>query len=214
MNREGNLPVILIGGGGHASVLADILLRQRRSIAAIISPEELNARKVFIGIKHYYADADIMHFEREKYELVNGIGQLPGMLLRKRIQEKFLSLGYQFTHVISKAAYVSEYADIAMGVQIFPGAIIQPGVSLAENSVINSGAIIEHDCTIGVNNFIAPRAVLCGQVKTGSNVFIGAGATIIQNIVIGNNAVIAAGAIVTKNIEEGEVCYPCRSTVK
>jgi len=214
LNKTGHIPVILIGGGGHASVLANILINQGRHIAAIISPNEIKKIKVFDGIRHYNNDIDIMQFEPEKYLLVNGIGQLPGLTLRKRIQMKFSSLGYNFTHVISDAAYVSEYADINNYVQIFPGAIIQAGATIANHSVINTGAIIEHDCVISENNFIAPGAVLCGQVKTGKNVFIGANVTIIQNIVIGDNAIIAAGALVTKNVEAGEKYYPSKTTIK
>ena len=40
------MPLIIIGGGGHASVLVDILRSQNRQILALISPDDVSSRTV------------------------------------------------------------------------------------------------------------------------------------------------------------------------
>ncbi|WP_395303219.1 acetyltransferase [Pectobacterium polonicum] len=200
-NTQMSKPIVLIGGGGHASVITDILKQQCREIIAIISPENIGIRKIFNGIAQLYKDNDIDQFDPEQVLLVNCIGVLPGSLTKKKINEQYLAKGYNFETIIANNAYVSPYAVLGTGVQILTGAIIHPGVFIDSHSVINSGAVIEHDAHIGSYNFIAPRAVICGQCRTENDVFIGANATVIQNITIAARNVITANSVVVKNTQ-------------
>ena len=67
-NPVSKLPIVLIGGGGHASVLADILLRQGREIVAVICPDDISQRRVFSGIKQFHEDSDIEQFSPQECE--------------------------------------------------------------------------------------------------------------------------------------------------
>jgi len=207
-------PIVIIGGGGHASVLVDILRSQNRKILTVICPDEINARPVFSGIAHHKNDDEIFKYKPENVLLVNGVGMLPKSNMRRKLNQYFLSHGYKFETVISNGARISQFALIEEGAQVFAGAVIQVGAIVGSHSIINSSTLIEHDCTIGNYNHIAPRATLCGQVTTQDDVFVGAGATIIQNIRLEEGSVVGAGALVTKNLFKNEVCYPSRSDVK
>ncbi|MGH1429901.1 MAG: acetyltransferase [Neptuniibacter sp.] len=205
-------PLILIGGGGHASVLADILLEQGREILAVFSPDKITARPVFEGIPHLTNDEDIDAFRPESVRLVNGVGKLPGSKLRENIREYFRKLGYQFESVVDNSAKVSKYAHLEEGVQVLGSAIVQTGARVGVDSIVNSGAIIEHDCLIGANNHIAPGATLCGQVVTGRDVFIGAAAVVLPGISVQTGSVIGAGSIATLDMRANAILYPPRST--
>ncbi|RXJ72807.1 shikimate dehydrogenase [Veronia nyctiphanis] len=205
------LPVVIIGGGGHASVLVDILRQQNRDILAVISPDPIDSRSVFNGILHLLSDDDIHQFETNAVRLINGIGMLPGNTIRKHVANKFEAMGYRFDSVIASSAIVSPFAQLADGVQLFPGSIVQAGSQLGTHSIVNSAALIEHDCVLGNFNHVAPRATLCGQVECHDSVFIGAGATVIQSISIGTGAIIGAGAAVTKDLSVGHICLPAQS---
>jgi sugar O-acyltransferase (sialic acid O-acetyltransferase NeuD family) len=207
-------PLIVIGSGGHASVLVDLLHQQKRDIQAIVSPEKPKDNIVFDDIIHLYKDDDILTFESDKVLLVNGIGSLPGNNLRKIIFDKFSALGYEFETIISDNAIVSKYAKFCSGCQIMAGAIIQANVTIGSNTIINTGATVDHDCRLGKNNHIAPGATLSGMVTTGSSVHIGTGASLIQNIKIEENSIIGAGATITKNIGKNTICYPARNKEK
>ncbi|MGI1677490.1 MAG: NeuD/PglB/VioB family sugar acetyltransferase [Cellvibrionaceae bacterium] len=206
-------PVIILGGGGHASVLVDILVNQGRDILALISPNNIKERRVFDGLKHYASDDYVLSFSADEIELVNGIGSLPGETARFEIYKKFTNLGYVFSSVISSASIVSKIVELSNGVQIMPGAIINAGVIIGGNTIINSGAIIEHDCRIGENNHIAPGVSISGNVITDKQVHVGTGASIIQNIELGENVVVGAGAIVTCNVPSFSTVYSYRAHI-
>jgi sugar O-acyltransferase (sialic acid O-acetyltransferase NeuD family) len=207
-------PLVIIGGGGHASVLLDILLQQDREILGFVCPKVDPSRSIFSNIQHYANDSDVLNWSTNSIRLVNGLGSLPNEALRNIIYENFCNLGYEFETVIANSANVSGYSKLAQGCQILPGAIVQTGAQIGENTIINSGVIIEHDCKIGKNNHIAPNAVLSGGVMTQQDVHVGTGASIIQSIKIGANAIVGAGATVVKNIEASTIVYGAKNTIK
>lgn len=198
-------PIIMIGGGGHASVLADILLRQNRKIEAIISPDDLSERSVFKGITQLKEDVDVKHYSVDEVELVNGIGMMPHSDLRETINRHYLALGYQFATVIADSAEVSSFAELKSGVQILNQALIQTGAVIGAHSIVNSKALIEHDCQVGQYNHIAPGAVICGQVRTAKGVFIGAGSVVTQGIALPAGTILGAGTVLTKPVPEKAV---------
>ncbi|WCE31183.1 acetyltransferase [Vibrio sp. SCSIO 43137] len=207
-------PLVIIGGGGHASVLVDVLLRQNRQILAIISPESVQERPVFSGIRHLKDDQDISEFASDEVLLVNGIGVLPGSGVRRKVSEHFLSLGYRFETVIADDAIVSPFALVHEGAQVFSGAVVQTGAVVGTNSIINTNAVIEHDSVVGEYSHIAPNATLCGQVCCQQDVFVGAGATVVQGLTLENQSIVGAGAALTQDLAAGKVCYSERSLIK
>ena len=207
-------PLIIIGGGGHASVLVDILIRQNRTIKAVISPDCIRSRRVFREVLRLKSDSDIESYAPRDVLLVNGIGPSPRLNVRQEINNYFIEKGYQFETVISDSAQVSSHAVLSEGVQILQGAIVQAGVLIGEHSIINTGAIVEHDSCLGSYNHVAPNATLCGQVTTGQNVYVGAGAVVINNMTIGTNSVVGAGATLTSSLGAGRTCYPSRALIK
>lgn len=211
MNRK----LVLLGSGGHAKVLLDILMQQSKELLAIVSPENSLGDKIFDGIPHYTSDDDaIERFDPKEVKIVNGVGALPKQSLRTKLFEKFKQRGFEFETLVDHRAIVSPLAEIKEGAQVMPGAIIQAGAQVGVNSIINSGAIIEHDCLIGDFNHVAPGATLSGGVRLDEGVHVGSGATIIQSVTVSRNSIIGAGAIVSKSISESSIVYPARSTLK
>lgn len=207
-------PLVLIGSGGHASVLADILLGQGREILAVVSPDYISSKAVFAGLVHLTQDEEVKRFSPDRVHLVNGVGMLPRSTLRQRVNKKFLDLGYQFETVIASDAQISRFATIHAGVQILSGARVQTGVQIAQHTIVNSCALVEHDCQIGTYNHIAPHATLCGGVCTQDSVYIGANATVIQGLFLESNCMVGAGAILTQSLKKNSTCYPARTYIK
>lgn len=206
-------PLVILGAGGHTSVLVDILRQNQREILGLVSPDVDIDREVLADICHYYHDEDVLTFESDNIVLVNGIGSLPGNTLRTKIYKKFTMLGFTFDSVVAPSAIVSPYAKLGQGVQVMAGAIIQAGAVIGDNTIINTGAIIEHDCVIGSHNHIAPGVTLSGEVHTSDQVHVGTGASVVQCIAIGDNVVIGAGATITKNVPADHIAYSCRTTM-
>ncbi len=207
-------PLVIIGAGGHASVLAEILLTEGRAIIAVVSPEDINDNSPLAGMNRLMTDEALLTaYSPEQVELVNGMGAIPGNDLYFRLFNYFSEKGYHFISVISPNATVSKYAQLADGVQIMAGAIVQTNATINTNCIINSGAIIEHDCCIGAHNHIAPSATLSGGVITENQVHVGTGANVIQSIKIGTQAVIGAGCTVVRDVPTKQVIVPARSRI-
>lgn len=202
-----NKTIALFGGGGHASVIADVLLKLGYKIEIIVDVQFSLNRRVFENVPVITDDVFLSRYLPGTIKVANGLGFVPGTNTRKVIFKKLKSLGYVFETIISADAIVSKYSTIEEGVQVLPGAIIQPGVRVGENTIINTSAIIEHDTIIGSNCHISPGGVLCGGINCGDDVFIGANATIIQNIHVGNESIIGAAALVRKNVTPKSTFY-------
>ncbi|WP_433640179.1 acetyltransferase [Kluyvera georgiana] len=213
-NNISDKPLVIIGGGGHASVIVDMLKQQKRDIVAIISPDDVTKRNVYTGIDVLTNDNEIVRFKPEDVRLVNGIGALPGSEIRYKVNLFFKRMGYTFETIVADNAYVSSFSFLEEGVQIFPGAIVQTGSHIGAHTIINTRATIEHDVLLGAYNSISPGVIICGQCKTEEHVFIGAGATVIQNIEIGSRATIMANTLVTENVQPQQKIYAPRALVR
>ncbi|WP_198245377.1 NeuD/PglB/VioB family sugar acetyltransferase [methane-oxidizing endosymbiont of Gigantopelta aegis] len=205
---------ILLGCGGHAGVLRAVLMRSQLSIEGVITPD-LKPGRCWFDIPVLGGDEFLTDKDAGRFNLVNGLGSLPydgGR--RKALFESFTAMGFSFETVIDKGVDRIGLLNIEQGVQLLPGAIIQNGTKIAENTIVNTGAIIDHDCCIGAHVHIAPGAVLSGGVTVGDGVHIGTGACVIQGITIGADVVIGAGCIVTRDVVAGKILYPARSVEK
>jgi len=202
-----NKPVIILGGGGHASVLVDILRLNSVEIIGVSDPAYLKGELVFGDIPVINDEVILEKYSYNKVSLINGIGPSPKSRRREIINEKFIDVGYEFSSVIHPSALIAKSALLESGAQIMAGVIIQSRSTVSQNSVINTGAVIDHDCFIGKYSHIAPGAVICGNVNAGSSVFIGAGATVIENLSLEEGALVAAGTTLRKNLLKEEIYY-------
>lgn len=209
-----NDSVVLIGAGGHASVLLEMLVEQGINIIGYVSPKPATNQKLFSQYHWFKSDEDTFTLDKSTIRMVNGIGSLPRDKLRAEIFRKYKDEGFIFKTIISSNAIVSKFAKIHEGGQIFPGAIVNIGAIVGSNSIINSGAIIEHDCIIGDNNHVAPGCTLSGNVHSAENVHFGTNATLIQSIRVGVNSIIGAGAVITTNVDSNTIIYPAKSLAK
>lgn len=199
--------VIVLGGGGHASVLLEILASHNSRVIGIVDPHKKKG-SLINGIPIISNNDDIvLKHSKEEIILVNAIGPKPKTSERKILSKRFLKLGYQFKTLIHPSACISDTAVIKNGCQVMAGAIIQANAIIGSLSVINSGSIIEHDSNVGEYNHIAPGAILCGGVKTESDVFIGCGSIILENLTLKENSILAAGVTLRKNLSDNEIFY-------
>lgn len=192
-------PVIIIGGGGHAKVLAETLMRTAQKILGFTDPDAGTA--IFEDIPHLGTDAIIFDHHPEDILLVNGLGSVGDNHARWAIFSTFAAKTYRFTQVVHPNAIVSSMdLETGQGCQILAGAVINPGARLGDNVLINTRAVVEHDSQIGSHAHISPGAVICGHCTIGEAAYIGAGAILKQGVIIGEGAVVAAGAVVIHDV--------------
>jgi sugar O-acyltransferase (sialic acid O-acetyltransferase NeuD family) len=195
------LPVIVVGGGGHAKVLASALLLRERSVLGFV---DLNLTlPPLLGVPHLGNDSAVLGHPPDGVQLVNGVGSISCTRNHQNVYDSFMQKRYRFATVIHPSAVVAPEVRIEDGVQVLAGAVVQPGCWLGANVIVNTGARVDHDCIIDAHAHVAPGVTICGGVHVGAGAHIGAGATVIQGIRIGAGSVVGAGALVIRDIPQG-----------
>lgn len=190
---------ILLGAGGHARVLLDLLDLQAFSVSGVTAPE-LESGQEWFGITVLESDKGVTGYPVDEVLLVNAVGGIPGQRIRQRLYTEFKGLGFRFATLQHPSSIVSRSADLAEGVQLMAGSIVQSGVKIGVNALVNTRASIDHDCVIGAHAFIGPAVTLCGDVQVGEGAFIGAGAVVLPGVQIGAGAIVGAGAVVIRSV--------------
>lgn len=198
--------LILIGAGGHARVLHALAEAAGHSIIGICDPTLFrDYSATWQGIPVLGDDFALEGYDPHEFGLINGIGQLVGSSTRRSVYERIKRMGFRFPPLIHPAAWVATGAELADGVQVMAGAIIQPGCNIGENTVVNTKVSVDHDCKIGPHVHVAPGVTLCGGVSIGEGSFIGAGAVVVQGVQVGLRSVIGAGTSLRRNLNDDVV---------
>jgi len=203
LSRRGEtskIPIIIIGAGGHASVVADTLRACGDSILGFTDIKIQPGTPIIGNICVLGTDDLLSEYDPQEIKVAIGIGYLPGQNHRRKIFHALKDQNHIIKSLIHPSAIIGQQVDLQEGSQVMAGTVVQPRATIGKNVIINTGARIDHDSTIGDHSHIAPGVTVCGDVSIGRNCFVGAGATIIHGINIGENAIIAAGVTAYKDI--------------
>lgn len=188
--------IVLIGGGGHARVVAEAARRAGLELTGYTDPAGPQA----LPIPWLGDDSFVLRFLPVETLLVNGLGSVGDSTGRREAVKNLEARGYRFATIRDLTSSVAADVEVGDGTVILMGALIQPGVRIGRHCILNTGAVVDHDCVLGDYVHIAPSATLCGGVSVGDAVHVGAGATVIQGRRLGAGSVIGAGAVVAGDI--------------
>lgn len=191
--------VILIGGGGHAKVVAECV-RSCGGIIAGILDDGLMQGTTILDMEVLGKTADFMKY-RDTCSFLIAIGN---NAVRKKIAAQMEPYVNWFT-AIHKTAVVSAYAQLGAGTVVMPGAVINAGAVTGTHCIVNTCSVVEHDNILGDFVHISPSAALGGTVAVGELTHIGIGSVVRNNIQICSECVVGAGAVVVKNLEEAGI---------
>ncbi len=214
MGYTGADGLILIGGGGHALVVAEAAAMAGRPIRGFLDDDGAAALGTTEGIltapgspvltiERLGGMADASRLERfGRCEVILAIGDLRARreLIGFLGEAGGLPTGVKIATIIHPRAIVSPSAMIEPGVFIGPGAVVHTRARIGAHAIINSCAIVEHECEIGENTHVAPGAAMGGRVRIQTDVLVGIGSRILPNLEIGRGSTIGAGAVVTRKI--------------
>lgn len=207
-----NMPVVMIGAGGHARVLLSTIQELKLSIIGVCDLKFNNIEeKSWFNVPILKNDTMVQQYDKDKVMLVNGIGKLPNDFRRREIFHHFKNLGYHFATLVHPTAWIDSSVILGEGVQVMAGVVIQAQAYIGDNVIINTRASVDHDCKINHHAFLGPGCVLCGDVKIHDNAFVGAGAVIAPGIQIGESSVIGAGAPIVRDIPAAQKILPTKN---
>lgn len=193
---EDHSGLVIIGGGGHARVIAEAAKACEIRLAGFLDDDAhapLASVAPRIGNLAMLSHQDLLR----RHRFIIGVGDIA---LRSRLARE---LDGDAATIVHPCAFVSPTAKLGAGVFIGPGAIVHTGASIGAHGTVNSGAVVEHDCALGDNTHVGPGAALGGQVRVGRDTLIGIGACVLPGVIIGAGCVVGAGAAVVSAVEDG-----------
>lgn len=197
------LRVVIIGAGGHAQVVADILLRARDAgeavepIGYLDDAAPLHGQE-FLGLPVLGAIDKLSRIPHEAVVVAIGDNRT-----RCRIADALVVGGECFAIAQHPLAIVAPDVQVGPGTMICAGVVINTGTTIGPHAILNTGCTVDHHNRIGSYVHVAPGAHLGGEVVIEEGSLVGIGATIMPRVTVGTWAVIGAGAVVTRPVPAG-----------
>jgi len=217
MGNDGSRPnsgrLLILGGGGHASVVADILksveYQELLSSAAVLDAGLFEGEKqTSFGLPVVGNDEFLQRAKTEGFaRFVVAVGGGIDSQKRKALFDRAVEAGLSPLTLVHPLAVVSQSAKLGPGTTVMPKSVVNANSRVGANAIINTSAVVEHDCSIGDHVHVAPRACLLGGVAVEDLAFVGAGSVIRQGLKIGEGAVVGCGAVVVKDVPSGATVY-------
>ncbi|MDR6227504.1 acetyltransferase [Desmospora profundinema] len=193
--------IAIIGAGGHARVVADILTRvqptRRQVFFANTAHDSWNPSPLFPD------DPTVM--ESVPFNIKGWHVAIGDPTIRKEKIQFLLHKGWTVYHAIHDRSTLASTSVIGDGTAVMAGAVLNPGAQTGTGCIVNTQAVLEHDSRIGHYVNVGPGAVLAGSAEVGSGSEVGAGAIILPGIRVGTHCVVGAGAVVTRDLKDGSV---------
>lgn len=193
--------VVIIGAGGHAKVIADIIEKSKDKVYGFlddhIEKETVIIKQKEIKVIGKVKDCIQLQKEYPELEFIIGIGN---NYSRKDIVETYPNLKYYIA--IHPSSEIALDVKVEKGTVVMANTCINTSAQIGRHCIINTGAIIEHDDIIEDYVHISPNATLSGTVVVKELTHIGSGAVIKNGINICEKCIIGAGSVVVKDIYE------------
>jgi sugar O-acyltransferase (sialic acid O-acetyltransferase NeuD family) len=184
---------LVLGSGGHARSVIDILEEEQKWIVSGLITNDKSVGELINGYRVLGGDDDLINLRKHYKFAVIGVGQIKSANVRMRLAGMLADYGYKVPTIISPYAYVSTKATLGVGVSIGHGAIINSGATVNDYTIINSGALIEHDATIAEFSHISTKVIVNGNVYIGAESFVGSGSIIREGLSLPRRTLISAG---------------------
>lgn len=198
----------LVGAGGHARVLHDVLVRSGDRVVAVSG----EARGPDWDVPVLADDDDLAELvARTGAAVALGVGDDSRRVGLLRWAQR---VDVALPPVVASTATVAPSATLGAGTVVLEHGHVGPSARLGRAVVVNTAAVVEHDAVVGDGSHIAPGAVLLGAVEVGSGSLVGSGARVLPGVRVGSRVVVGAGAVVVTDVPDDTVVagVPARVT--
>jgi len=201
------MDVLIIGAGGHAWLVLDILLRSidvgvnGRPVGLLDDNKSLHGDSI-LGIEVLGSIESVDDVPHDA--VIVGIGD---NAIRSKIFAYLKKKDECFVNAIHPEAIISPDVKIGEGTMICAGVVVNPGSIVGKNVILNTACTIDHHNCLGNHVHVAPGVHLGGEVKVGEGTLVGIGSTIIPRCRIGDWVTIGAGSVVVKDLPDNVVSY-------
>jgi sugar O-acyltransferase (sialic acid O-acetyltransferase NeuD family) len=187
--------VVVIGGGGHAKVVASTVQASGMKIVAILDDDPAKSGQTILGVP-VVGGAD-GYMKRQVFPAILAVGD---NRVRRELARRFE--GLEWATAVHPTAYVHPSVELGPGTVVFAGAVVQPEVKTGRHVIVNTGVTVDHDCHLGDFVHLAPGVHLAGNVTVGAGALLGIGSVAKPGVRIGSWATVGAGAVVISDLAD------------
>ena len=200
--------IVIIGAGGHAKMILDLLAELRCFQVVGLLDDGVPAGQLVNGqrVLGPASREQLRELHGQGVRLaVNAVGGITDRPLRPAIWDRIRTAGFGLPTLVHPRAAVDASAQLGEGTQVLAGAYVGASTVVGDNCIINNGTVVAHDCAIADHAHIAPGAILAGGVTIGRNALVGMGASAYLGVAVGADAIIANGVDVFADVRDGSV---------
>lgn len=196
-------PVVILGAGGHAKVVIEILRDSRPDLRlAGLLDADPRPRSV-LGAEVIGDDSRLPGLRREG--VAKAFVAVGDNRRREALGRKLQEMGFELVRAVSPRAYVSPSARLGSGVAVMAGAVVGAEAEVLDLVIVNTGALVDHECRLARAAHVAPGCALAGRVSVGERALLGVGVSVVPGASIGADAVVGAGSCVISDIPAGVI---------
>lgn len=192
---ENALPLVVLGGGGHAAVAVEAARLAGMTVAGFLAP----IPAILVGGTPWLGSDELL----QSAEFLASHRFLPAVGdggIRRRLAALVMGRGGCLATVRHPAAVVSPSARLGLGTLACAAAVVGVEAEVGGSCILNTACIVDHHCRLGEGVHVAPGARLAGGVECCDDALIGIGAIILPGRRVGERAVVGAGAVVTADV--------------
>jgi sugar O-acyltransferase (sialic acid O-acetyltransferase NeuD family) len=195
--------IIVLGSGGHAKVVIDILNETNEYDIIGITSTSLEVGSAFMGIKVIGDDSVLPDYINQGISSVAiGLGGFTDNNSRVHLYSYAKTLGLSIINAIHPKAVISKNSRIGEGVTIFPGVVINTEVQVGNNVIVATGSTIDHETIIEDHVLISAGVTVGAYALIKEASVLALGSKVISGITVGQKSIVAAGAVVVKNVPD------------
>lgn len=205
---EAREPIIVIGAGGHARAVLDVLRCEARFRVVGLIDSTRPLGEALLGARVEGREEDLSAVCRTlgtRQALVAIGDNWQRRATMERLVQRVPEL--RFVSARHPSATVADDVTVGPGAVIMPGAVVVSGSTLGAGCIVNTLASLDHDGVLDAHASLAPGAIAGGRVRVGACAAVGLGARIVHGASIGAHTVIGAGALVLADVPEQVVAY-------
>ena len=205
--------IVIIGSGGHANVVIDIIEREGKyNIHGILNRFEPLGKKIYdYEIIGQIEDIPTIN---EQTPIEGGIVAIGDNWLRQKVVDKIKNIvpSFKFITTVHPQTQIGKAVKLGGGTVIMPGVTINANTVIGEHCILNTNSSIGHDAEMKNFSSLASNATLGGLTEVGAYSTIALSATLLHGIKIGEHTVIGAGAVVVKDMPSHVLGFgvPCK----
>lgn len=195
-HKEMTIPLIIIGGSGHAAVVAEAAEKAGHGILGFVADTPSS-----LGLLGTEDALPALLQENPKAQFFVAIGDNHvRRVVSARLRAAFP--GVPFAVIIHPSAVIARRSHVERGAFVGAGAIVAVDAEVGEGAILNTRASLDHHAEIGDFASMAPASATGGRVKIGPGSAIGMGAMIHHNVSIGADSVLGSLSLANKDLPD------------